>query len=159
MTLLRSPIGRALLTALVAFAAMTVVRQVREPDTPPSPVVIDDAWSRPTPPGVDVTAVYLELRAIDGDTLVGVAVDSAVAAAVGVHRNLVAADGQTSMEHVDRLELPAGATVALTPAGELHLMVEGLTRPLVEDDRFELTFTFAAAGDLAATVTVSPANG
>lgn len=155
MTLLRSPIGRALLTALVAFAAMTVVRQVREPDTPPSPVVIDDAWSRPTPPGVDVTAVYLELRAIDGDTLVGVAVDSAVAAAVGVHRNLVAADGQTSMEHVDRLTLPAGETVAMTPAGELHLMVEGLAAPLADGDHFDLIFTFATAGEIPTTVTVT----
>lgn len=155
MSLLRSPIGRALLAAIIALVAVVVVRQARDGGGPPPAVSVGAAWSRPTPPGIDVTAVYLELRATDGDTLVGVAVDPTLAAGADVHRNVIDAQGRSSMELVDRLELPPGETVALTPAGALHLMVEGLTEPLVDGDRFELTFTLARAGDIPATVVVT----
>lgn len=156
LSLLRSPLGRALLAAIVALAAVVVVRQARDgAGEPPPPPIVAEAWSRPTPPGIDVTAVYLELHADGDDALVGVAVDPAFADAVGIHRNTIDDAGRSSMEHLERIELPAGETVALTPAGALHLMVEGLAVPLVDGDRFELTFTFVGAGEVPATVVVT----
>ncbi len=49
------------------------------------------------------------------------------------------------MHPVDRVDVPAGATVALEPGG-YHLMIEGLTAPLRAGDRLELDLVFQRAG-------------
>lgn len=151
MTFLRGPMGRALVGAIVALLAVIVANQVRDEPA----ITVRAPWSRPTPPGVDVTAVYLELRSVVDDSLVGIGVDPAVARSASVHRNVVDAGGRVSMERVDQLALPAGERVVLAPAGALHLMVEGLADPLDDGDRFELVLSFARAGEISADVVVS----
>ena len=49
------------------------------------------------------------------------------------------------MHPVDRVDVPAGATVALAPGG-YHLMIAGLTAPLQAGDRLELDLVFQRAG-------------
>ena len=85
-------------------------------------------------PPAENTAVYLELTNTgDADTaLIGAAGD--FAADFELHE-MVDVDGVMEMTPLDpqRIELPAGETVALEPGG-LHVMAMGLTTELAEGD-------------------------
>ncbi len=62
-----------------------------------------------------------------------------------------------SMRTVESIDLPPGQTVTFE-AGERHIMLIGLKRPLVEGDRFPLTLTFARAPTANVEVTVRAAG-
>lgn len=57
------------------------------------------------------------------------------------------------MREIEELPVPAGATVQLVPGG-YHLMLIDLAEDLVPGSEFELTLTFAEAGDVTVTVEV-----
>lgn len=69
------------------------------------------------------------------------------AAMVGLHKSSMDASGMMGMSPVDRIDIPAGGTVALAPGG-LHLMISGLKAPLNPGDRFELDLVFDHAGPM-----------
>lgn len=119
----------------------------------PSASVVDPtisgAWVRP-PIGPDRPAAgYLTIVGHPdvGDALV--AAESAVAASVEIHQTMTDASGVSAMHPVDRIEIPAGATVVLEPGG-YHLMLMGVTGALEPGATVELILTFETAG----TVTV-----
>lgn len=62
-------------------------------------------------------------------------------------------DGTMSMQPVDGIEVPAGEEVVLEPGG-YHVMLLELAEPLEEGETFELTLTFAEAGEQTVTVEV-----
>ena len=74
------------------------------------------------------SAAYLRIQNRGDSDLTIVAVDSAAAAEVAIHRT-VAEDDMARMEAVDSLRIPAGETVDLSPGG-LHIMLAGLTADL-----------------------------
>ena len=76
------------------------------------------------------------------DRLIGAA--SAAASKVSIHESR-SAGGVMSMRTLSDLAIPAGATVTFAPGG-LHLMLEGLKRPLNPGARVAITLTFAKAG-------------
>lgn len=105
-------------------------------------VATSDALCRPTPNGRDATGCYLTLTASVDDRLVSV---SSPAAAEGQVHEMKIADGMMSMAELkDGLPLPAGEAVALRPGGN-HIMLIGLTRPLVSGEQLSLTLTFEKA--------------
>lgn len=57
------------------------------------------------------------------------------------------------MREIDALTIPAGTTVELVPGG-YHLMLLELADDLVPGDTFDLTLTFAEAGEVTVTVEV-----
>ena len=57
------------------------------------------------------------------------------------------------MREIDRLEIPAGTTVELVPGG-FHLMLIDLAEDLVPGTEYDLTLTFAEAGEVTVTVEV-----
>jgi periplasmic copper chaperone A len=57
------------------------------------------------------------------------------------------------MREIERLEVPAGATVRLVP-GSYHLMLLDLAEDLVPGTEFDLTLEFAEAGEVTVTVEV-----
>jgi periplasmic copper chaperone A len=57
------------------------------------------------------------------------------------------------MREIERLEVPAGSTVRLVPGGH-HLMLLELAEDLVPGTEFDLTLTFAEAGDMTVPVEV-----
>lgn len=146
-----SRLGWALSVAVVAVVGLAAYALVGRDDDA-APVAVADAWTRPTPPGVDVTAVYFELTLAADDRLIGVDVESAVATAAGVHRNDVDAAGRSAMTAVAGLDLTGGETVAFTPASDLHVMVEGLVAPLADGDGLTLVLRFEQADELAVEV-------
>ena len=82
---------------------------------------IADAWIKHLPPTVPVRAGYMTLTN-DGDANVSVvAARSAAFASVEIHETL-AKDGMMQMQHIETLDVAAGATVKLAPGG-LHMML------------------------------------
>ena len=116
-------------------------------------VTITDAWARTTPPGTTVGAVYFTATSELDDALVGAAVDPDVAATATLHSTTTDGAGTTSMAALESLDVPANGELVLEPTGN-HVMLVDLAGPLEEGDTFELTLSFATAGDQTVTVEV-----
>lgn len=115
-----------------------------------------DAWSRPTPPGMDVGVAYFTIRnAGRSDRLLRVS--SPVAKSAELHVSAMT-NGVVKMEGLASVDVGSGAPVAFEPGGR-HVMLMGLRRPLKEGDVFPLTLTFANAGQVQTSVRVRGADG
>jgi hypothetical protein len=106
---------------------------------------IQHPWSRPTAPGVGVGVGYMVIvNSGKADTLL--AASTPAADRVELHLTRFEA-GMMKMRQVERVELPAGATVRLEPGG-LHMMLIGLKQPLAEGARLPLVLRFGKAGEV-----------
>ena len=116
-------------------------------------VAVSDAWARATVPGQPVGAAYLNLTSTRGATLTRIGSD----AAGTVQMHAMSEDGGVMrMREVERLELPAGQTVRLAPAGT-HLMLLQLKKPLRAGESIALEFTLVdKAGQSRVLRTVVP---
>ncbi|HKW37471.1 MAG TPA: copper chaperone PCu(A)C [Burkholderiales bacterium] len=119
-------------------------------------IQVVDAWSRPTPPGMDVGVAYFVIRnAGKSDRLLRVS--SPVARSAELHVSAMK-DGVAKMEGLASVDVAGGAPVAFEPSGR-HVMLVGLKHPLKAGDVFPLTLTFANAGRVRASVRVRGAEG
>jgi hypothetical protein len=140
---------RLVMTALVLLAAGMVPAAVVGAPAPPITVV--GAWIRPARAGMN-GAGYMTLvnRSRLADRLIGAS--SPVASRVSLHRSLDVG-GVMTMRAVPALDVAGGARVSLAPGG-LHLMFEGLRRPLLAGQSVPVSLTFARAGRVRATLVV-----
>ncbi|WP_409018624.1 copper chaperone PCu(A)C [Brevundimonas vesicularis] len=108
-------------------------------------ITVTDPWCRPTPNGARVAGCYVTLTAASDDVLTGIATDLATMPQVHEMKH---EDGMMKMAHLEQgLHLPAGEAVVLKP-GSNHLMLMGLTTPLVEGQTARLTLQFEKAEDI-----------
>ena len=119
-------------------------------------IAVHDAWARETG-GAGMTAAYLTIENKGGaDRLVGVRSSTGTAT---LHESLM--EGSVMrMRPVDLeqgLAVPSNGKLVLAPGG-LHVMVEGLTRPLVAGDRISMTLLFDKADPETVDVAVKPAT-
>lgn len=136
--------------AVLALAA--VVAMAERSDA--SSLTVAEAWSRPTPPGLNLGVVYLTITNTgqDGDALV--AASTPAAGRVELHTH-VQEDGVMKMRPVARIAVPARGTVTLAPGGD-HLMLFDLPAPMTAGQRFPVTLSFETAGDVTVEATVLP---
>ena len=91
-------------------------------------VVFRDAWFRAPLPGATVTAAYcdVENRGDSAATLVRFGASAGGDLKVEMHETVRSQDGggMVRMRHLQEVEVPPGATVALAPGGR-HLMLFG----------------------------------
>lgn len=110
-------------------------------------ITITGAFARATLKGAPTAGGYLTIsnKGAAADTLTGVS--SAAASDIGIHAMKM--NGQVmEMAPVEGgLEVPAGGSVSLDPAG-YHLMLMGMSGPLVEGQCVAMVLHFAHAGDL-----------
>jgi hypothetical protein len=119
-------------------------------------IQVVDAWSRPTPPGMDVGVAYFTIRnAGRSDRLLRVS--SPVAKSAELHVSEMK-NGVVKMEGLASVDVGSGAPVAFEPSGR-HVMLMGLKHPLKEGDVFPLTLTFANAGQVQTSVRVRGVDG
>jgi len=112
-----------------------------EKDGVKASVEITDAWCRPTPNGAQAGACYLTVESTHANRVTGVA--TPLAANAQIH-DMTMQDGMMRMSELSGgLPLPAGEKVELAPGGR-HLMLMGLTAPLVDGTAVPLTLTFSA---------------
>jgi copper(I)-binding protein len=142
--------GAALL--LLCLVMPSPARAVALPDSRAGNLQVTEVWSRPTPPTASVGVVYLSITNAgkQADRLLDVG--SSIAGKVEIHetRNV---KGAMQMRAVTYVDCPPGTTVKIEPGG-LHLMLIGLTRPLVAGTVFALTLQFRDAGALTLQVPV-----
>ncbi|MDP3960671.1 MAG: copper chaperone PCu(A)C [Pseudorhodobacter sp.] len=89
------------------------------------------------------------------ERLIGVEVDFAAAQ---LHQTVVSADGVASMNPVEAIEIPAGATVALEHGG-YHVMLMGLTKTLALGDELPGVLIFEHQGRVEIEFKVDPRDG
>lgn len=109
-------------------------------------------WCRPTPNGRNLTACYITLTSSTGDRLISVI--SPRAAQSQIHAVSTEGGVMSMSEMPNGLELPAGQPVALAPGGD-HIMLLGVTVPLVEGDLVPMALTFASGSQIALEVPVA----
>lgn len=119
---------------------------------------VSDAWVRPTIGQGKVTAAYMTIiNASEGDdALVGAT--SHKANSVELHQTKMADDGVMRMRPEEGIPIPAGGKVQLAPGG-YHLMVMGLSEPLVDGSSLPLTLEFAKAGSMELVIPVRATAG
>jgi copper(I)-binding protein len=127
---------------LKQFAAMTCLLLLAACAPPAGAIKIENARIMEPPPGAMVAAAYFTLRN-DGpaDQLAGAS--SPVAASAMLHETKIDA-GMMSMHHMEGVDLPAGGVVEFAP-GARHIMLTGLTQPLVAGGAHPITLTFTHA--------------
>jgi copper(I)-binding protein len=108
-------------------------------------IEVEHPWSRATPPGAKTGAGYFGLTNTSSTPDRLVALSSPVAPRVEVHLMSVEGGIMTMKPVEGGVEIPAGGRVALAPGG-YHLMLMGLTRPLVQGEMVPVTLTFEKAG-------------
>ena len=105
---------------------------------------IAGAWARPAPAGGN-TAAYFTITGAAGQADALLSASSPAADMVQVHEVTTDASGMTGMHPIDRLDIPAGATVTLEPGG-YHIMVMGLKDELAVGGTVEIDLVFEHAG-------------
>jgi copper(I)-binding protein len=134
-----------LLAASVAFGA----------NAGPGTLALSDSWARATPPGARTAAVYLTLTGGEqGDRLLGGSTPAAREVQIHTH---IHAEGMMRMEQIPSLTVPAGGSASLRPGGD-HIMLIGLSQPLVAGEQLELQLDFEHAGSMTVSVPIRDAR-
>lgn len=101
-------------------------------------ISVNDPWVRRNPPGASVTAAYMVIgnSAAAADELLEVGCGCSASASLHVTEMR---EDSMAMKKVASIEVPAGASVALSPGGH-HVMLEGLSGDMKESVILELKF-------------------
>jgi copper(I)-binding protein len=105
---------------------------------------IGQPWARSAPAGGN-SAAYLTITGASGQADALLSASSPAADMVQVHEVSTDASGMTGMHPIDRLDIPAGATVTLEPGG-YHLMIMGVKSELSVGGTIEIDLVFEHAG-------------
>lgn len=119
------------------------------------PLVVQDAWIRAAP-GADSAAAYLSAHNVTAAPVTITSVSSPSASQAMIHESSVQG-GQSRMRPRERLVVAAGQTVKLQPGG-LHVMLQGLRRPLAVGQKVPLVLTLDGGTTVRVTATVRPLN-
>lgn len=134
------------------FVAMAAVLLAAPAHAQSPPVAVTGAWSRATPPGAEVGAIYLSLDSPAGDRLVSAS--SPAAAQAQVHEMRMDGAVMRMRELEGGLPLPAHQVVTLAPGG-LHIMLMGLKEPLKQGTTVPLHLVFQSSPPLDIAVPVA----
>lgn len=144
------------LGALVAGAALLVgvtacsSDDTSTPDTPD--ITVSGQWARTSPMATDMGAAYMTIEARALDELIGASVDMSVAMMTEVHETITE-NGASKMQEVERIEVTPDSPIEMKPGG-YHVMLMGLTEPLVTGDTISVTLKFSKAGEVTVDVPV-----
>lgn len=146
--------------SIVLLLASIVLASCGAPTTVDS-LTVSRAWTRPTPATSNIAAVYFTVKSPVDDELISVSTPIAEEAMVhatsgdgvssgGGHHG---SGGQITM-HGSTLNVSPGKAATLSPGG-MHIMLEGLRKPLREGDVFELQLRFKVGGTVTTSVLVA----
>lgn len=151
-------LATSLLATLVFFGQSAVARadagegasSVEVP--PPVPSVLPGAYAFATAEGQANGAVFMKIYSTSKDRLVGA--KSPLAKTVELHTHVMEGDVM-SMRRVDSIDLPNYGTTILQPGGD-HIMLIGLTSPLVAGQTVPLTLIFEEHGTVEVLANIVP---
>ncbi len=148
---------RSLSLSLVLAAALLAGASLAAPpasSAPPTPVQVENAWIPQPPPGSEVAAAYFTLRNTGDAPIVLVGVSSPVASEAMLHRTLVM-NGESMMRPVASLTVAPGRSITLEP-GALHVMLDGLRKPLQVGESVALVLHLASGEAIHVSARVRP---
>lgn len=114
-------------------------------------VTISDPWARASVLASRPAAAYLTMTSDRADRLI--AASSPVAEHIMIHATERDPEGIVRMRHLEFLELVSGNPTTLAPGG-IHLMLTGLSGPLLQGGRIPLTLRYEIAGEVTIEVPV-----
>ena len=115
-------------------------------------VNIDDAYVRAVPPGQPNLAAFMKVENKGSADHALVGGSSPAAEVVELHTHTMEG-GMMRMRQVERIDLPAGESVALQPGG-LHVMLIGLKQKLIPEETIPLTLQFGDGSEVTLDVPV-----
>ncbi len=148
---------KSLLLSLTLLLAGPAFAQEAGHAHAPAALEISGAFIRATLPKAPVGGAYLTIAnpGAQDDRLL--AVKSPVGDSAEIHE-MAHAEGVMSMRPLpEGLPIPAGDSVSLTPGG-YHIMINGLTAPLVKGETLDLTLVFEKAGEIPVSFEILAMN-
>jgi len=136
-----------LVVALIAFTAPAIASDYMQGD-----MHIMQPWSRPLPAVSTNGAAYMTLMNTGGTADKLIAVSTPAAKKAEIHNHFMEG-GLMKMRPVGALEIAPGTPTVLQPGG-LHVMLMGLTAPLVAGESFPLTLEFERAGKVEVMIMI-----
>jgi copper(I)-binding protein len=122
-------------------------------ETSAAGIQVTDAWVRPAAEGQQVTAAYFTLCNASDTADKLVSVETTIASTVELHETTKDSSGVASMAPVEGVGILPHAAVALEPGGK-HVMLIGVTQPLIEGATATLTLKFENSPALTIEVPV-----
>jgi copper(I)-binding protein len=109
-------------------------------------IVVENPWSRATPPGSPIGVGYMTIRNTSATPDKLLSARSPAARAVQTHVTVREGD-ITRMREVNGYDIPANGELDLKPSGP-HLMLVDLKAPLKEGEKVPLVLRFQHAGEV-----------
>lgn len=121
-------------------------------------VQIGDPWARTSANMQNAGAVYMTITGgSEADRLIGVAVDSSIAAMAQIHETSMTENDEGTqmmeMQQISSIDVAADSDVVLEPGG-YHIMLMQLAEPLQSGNEFDVTLMFENAGNMDVKVEV-----
>ena len=129
----------------LATAAFFVAAAVYAADAKIGNLSIDDVWAKSGQVGPVPSAAFMEIKNKGtADKLMSAHCDCAKSTEL---HNVKMIDGAMKMYKVDAMDIPADGELKLK-SGSYHIMLIGLTRPLVSGETIPLKLKFEKAGEV-----------
>ena len=137
---------KTLLSLITGFilVAFFPIEQIFAADIRVGQMTILNPWARGSFSKAKSASAYMFLKNEGRKTDQLISISSGITQKAKLH-NTQSKDGVIKMNLVKELDIPNGSLVVLKPGG-LHIMLFGLSKPLIEGDYFRLTLEFAKAG-------------
>lgn len=117
-------------------------------------IIVSDAIAYATAPSATTGAIFATISNGTGDADFLLSAKTDAASTVEIHQTYEDPQtGATLMRKTSGIDIPANGATKLEPNG-FHIMLLGLTKPLMENVDFTVTLTFREAGDMVVPVKV-----
>lgn len=110
-------------------------------------VVVSDLWIRETPPGMEMTAMYLSVKNNTPEAESLLSVETDIADKAEFHETYINEEGISRMRQIKEVEIPPSGRVALEPGGK-HVMLIGLRGNLKRGEDIGVVLRFRNSGTL-----------
>ena len=147
MHALNNLITRLYRSVALAFAGVCLMAAPVAASCLETGLMLEHTQIRATAPNAPVSAGYLQITNMTGQTQTLVSAAAPFSQTAEIH-DMKHENGVMKMHQIDGgLVLPDGLTVALQPKGR-HLMFMGLDRQLKPEQSYQITLTFTPCGDV-----------
>lgn len=140
--------------ALLAAAVLIPLPALAN-DTTIGSVIVEQPWTRATPPGARVAGGYLVLENVGSATDRLVALSSPAADRVEVHEMAMDNGVMVMRPRSEGVEVPPGERVSLEPGG-IHLMLIDLKAGVTAGQAVPVTLTFASGASSEISLAAQP---
>lgn len=139
---MQNPRHSSLITTTVMTVVFLLTFAISAQTTNDGDIRVTGAWARP---GEGMSGAYMTITndGQTGDQLIGIRLIQGMAE---IHETQMENDVMR-MRPIDAIDIPVGETVSLEPGG-YHIMLMGLSTPLIEGDKLPLTLDFASGAEV-----------